>query len=199
MSIWIYEDTNIPSAVVKRELDQRTKDHLTEAYYKTSYGFRLVDSSTVNEELMATPNLRTKLRFIAKQALTKRTPFDYDPEADEFFRDPNDDELREFVRAKFKGKDIQHILNAAFSCEFFLTLDRKTILNVVEREWDASRRLMPGLLFVDPKMLNLVICAPQCSICSGMDNTKSKISHERHIEAQRQYAKEDKTFRHWPI
>ena len=64
------------------------------------------------------------------------------------------DELYEKLRTIFRDDDARHILNAArASCDFFLTLDRKTILAPARQNQMELATLCGGMEFVSPDEL----------------------------------------------
>lgn len=74
------------------------------------------------------------------------------------FGKAEEDELYKKIKKIFKKKDINHIFNAIKdNCDFFLTLDYKSILKKTENNRGFIQKTCPNLKFADPKTLLKII------------------------------------------
>jgi len=164
-SIKVYIDNCVFSKLLRDTIDDKEQLKALEKIYDCDY-INLVVSEEIFKEFIKTKedNIRIALKLIYK--LIKKidtadiirfkggfsVPFSFPIS----FGTVVEDEIFSKLKKIFKNGDEVHIYNAIKSdCKYFLTLDRKTILDIIEKDNVSIilKEICPDLGFVDPKTL----------------------------------------------
>lgn len=157
----IYLDTNIVSRLVDFRVTQATADAY--AALADMDGLQFVTSEKARAEVRQTTNrqknavLQLLVSFIEKvqhQTVEYSAAYGDAPIGDAPYGDGWTDPLFTQLRAIFDTDDAHHILDAVRSgCQFFLTLDKNTILDRVAAHRAAVTASCGALQFVAPQQL----------------------------------------------
>ncbi len=157
----IYLDTNILSRIPDLKLSEES----ALAYEKLSQrdDIEFVTSAKTQQEINMTPNKSQASVLNFLYSLFRKTPMrvsEYSgvygdaPFGCTTFGGGWTDPLFRQLKDIFEKDDAEHIFQATKSkCNYFLTLDKKSILNRVNSKLDKLNEICPNLVFTSPELI----------------------------------------------